>query len=203
MRNTDLRFVQTENRAAGVEERKKTLRQYMKARRGDNENRDVKELLLIDNLFAVLEEDRMGAGTRRNVFVYLSYSSEAPTDKLIERLKTQGYNVFCPRVEGQNMVAVLHGEDFAISQYGIREPIGEAFDGELDFAIIPLLAVDDKGHRLGYGGGYYDRFLREHFLMKRIAFCYDFQLLREVPYTDTDEKMQFIVTDKQVVIVKA
>ncbi len=203
MKNTDLRFVQTENLQGDVAERKKTLRQYMKARRGDNENRDVKELLLIDNLFKALEEDRTGAGTRRNVFVYLSYSSEAPTDKLIERLKEQGYKVFCPKLDGQKMSAVALGEDFSLSQYGIREPIGEPFDGVLDFAIIPLLAVDSNGNRLGYGGGYYDRFLQERPLMKRIGFCYDFQLLREVPHLDTDEKMQIIVTDKRTVFVKA
>lgn len=204
MRKTELRFVQAtdEKGAESIEKRKAKLRQYMKGRRADNENRDVKELLMNENLYKVIFEGLKGAGTRLNFFVYLSYSSEAPTDKLVEGLKQRGQAVYCPRIENGEMYPVLCGEDFSLSAYGIREPIGETFLGEMDIAIIPLLGVDERGNRLGYGGGYYDRFLRERPKMKRIAFCYDFQVLKDVPHTQTDEKMDVIVTDRQIIYLE-
>lgn len=182
-------------------EEKKRLRQEMKRRRSDNENRDVKEWLLTENCLTALNRifgERTGAGTKRNVFVYLSYSSEAPTDLLIERLIEQGWTVYCPRVEGEEMTAVLYGEDFSLSAHRIREPIGERFDGELQAVIAPLLAVDRQGNRLGYGGGYYDRFLKKHSNAKRIGYAFDFQVVKSVPCEPHDEKMECIVTDKQV-----
>lgn len=97
---------------------------------------------------------------KESFFVYLSYSSEAPTDKLISRLLKAGKTVYAPRVEGRDMEAVLFGEDFTLSERGIREPVGQAYRGKIDVAVLPLLAADERGGRLGYGGGYYDRFLR-------------------------------------------
>ena len=96
-----IRFVEDEESvftAENVQERKKKLRAYMKERRGQNENRDVKEKLLIDNFFQWLIEERTGACTQRKVFVYLSFSSEAPTHALIERLLNLGHTVVVPRV---------------------------------------------------------------------------------------------------------
>ena len=200
MTTNKLRFVETDTKS--VEQRKKELRAYMKARRGENENRDVKETLLIENFLSVLAElfgAKQGAGTRLTGFIYLSYSSEAPTDKLIEICEEKGVEVYCPRVENGRLVAVKHGEDMTLSAWGIREPTGAAFAGELDFALVPLLAADEKGNRLGYGGGYYDRYLREKPQIKRIGYGFDFQLLSGVPHTQTDEKLDVIVTDKRVI----
>ena len=200
MRTTKLQFV--EEKDESVRERKDNLRRFMKARRADNANRDVKELLMCDNVFAAINSDLTGAGTRLNFFVYLSYSSEAKTDKLIERLKKQGHFVYAPRIENKEMVPVLLEEDFTLSRYGIREPVGEVFDGRIDVIVAPLLAVDKHGNRLGYGGGYYDAFFRKYPGAKRMAFCYDFQILQDVPNEACDEKIDVIVTDKQIVYVK-
>ena len=197
MTGTKLQFV-TETESLSVQERKKRLRSYMKERRGQNENRDLKERALLDNFFKFIDETE-GAGTRRSYFVYLSFSSEAPTDALIETLIERGQNVYCPRIENGEMVAVLYGEDFTLSSQGIREPVGQAFDGEIDYVVMPLLAVDKQGNRLGYGGGYYDKYLSKHKQAKRIAYCYDFQLLNEVPTENTDEKVDVIITDKYTI----
>ena len=78
---TKLRFVKTDG-----ETDKATLRRYAKDRRAQNENRDMKETLLIQNTLSLLNSlkgETVGAGTRLNAFVYLSYSSEAPTYGLI------------------------------------------------------------------------------------------------------------------------
>lgn len=194
-----LRFAEDES-IKSVIERKKALRIRMKERRANNENRDVKEMLLTENVLTVLEK-LSGDRDKKKVFCYLSYSAEAPTDGLIERLLEQGYEVYCPRVEGKEMQVVAYGEDFTISSWGIREPVGEPFEGEIDYAIVPFLAVDKQGNRLGYGGGYYDRYFERNPNTLRIAYGFDFQIQKEVPTEETDKKMNCIVTDKQVLFM--
>lgn len=183
----------TDGEPLSVAEKKARLRRRMKKRRSENENRDAKELLLLENFI------RSGAAEGERFFVYLSYSSEAPTDKLIEYLAGAGKKVYCPRVEGKEMAAVAMGEDFYLSPYGIREPVGEAYEGEIDIVVLPLLAVDGRGARLGYGGGYYDRFLKRHKNALRVAYCFDFQVVENVPEEETDERVQKIVTDKRII----
>lgn len=205
MTTNKLRFVETElpQTAEGLAEAKKRLRASMKERRGDNENRDVKEILLVNNLLQALDSKGRGTGADKRAFVYLSFSSEAPTDKLIEALQDRGWTVYCPRVEGKEMVAVAYGEDFALSAFGTREPIGGAYNGEMDLAIVPMLAVDAQGGRLGYGGGYYDKYLQAHPEALRLAYGFDFQIVNRIPTEAHDEKMDGIVTDKRIVWTNA
>lgn len=200
-----LRFVETDLPQSGedISAAKKRLRAYMKGRRGENENRDVKETLLLDNALRAIGEKGLGTGENKSAFVYLSFSSEAPTDKLIEALLEGGWSVYCPRIEGKQMLAVEYGEDFNLSSFGTREPIGEAYHGKIDLAIVPMLAVDEQGRRLGYGGGYYDRFLEEHAETLRLAYGFDFQIMRQVPTEEHDIKMDGIVTDKRIVWTSA
>ncbi|MBQ7879290.1 MAG: 5-formyltetrahydrofolate cyclo-ligase [Clostridia bacterium] len=197
MTTNRLRFVTGEE---SIAERKKNLRAYMKEKRGENENRDGKELQMLNNLLS----DGAGLirkGERRKWLVYLSFSSEARTDGLIETLLQSGQDVFCPRVDGKEMYAVRYAEEFSLSKYGVREPVGERYDGEMDIAIVPMLAVDKRGNRLGYGGGYYDKWLTAHPECKRVAFVFDMQVLGQVPTEETDQRMDMVVTDKQIVFV--
>lgn len=86
---------------------------------------------------------------------------------------------------------------------GIREPVGEALKGAPDYVITPLLAADEKGNRLGYGKGYYDRYLAKYPTAVRIGYAFDFQILHEVPTNERDEKLDVLVTDKRVVFTFA
>ena len=191
-KNSALRFVEGEE--SSLAERKASVRAYMKSKRAENTNRDVKALLAAENLMSVLD-DLVGAGTSLSVLIYLSYSSELSTEPLIDKLLERGIIVYAPRVEGEEMVAVEYGDDFVISGQGIREPIGERFDGDLDIVILPLLAVDEQGNRLGYGGGYYDRYLAKHTSSLKIGYCFDFQMLKSLPSEETDVALNMVVTD--------
>ena len=123
-----------ESGALSVSERKASLRSYMKKRRGENENRDVKEALLLENFL------KSGAAERESFFIYMSFSSEAPTDKLIAYLLAQNKRVYCPRTENGEIVPVEYGEDFSLSPYGIREPLGKAYEGKIDAAFYKRTA---------------------------------------------------------------
>ena len=224
---TTNRFAFAKKEELSVTERKKRLRAYMKERRSQNENRDVKELRLVENVFSALKTlfDANASGAvncttdcsadcsvgasgavncttekeKKTCFCYLSFSSEAPTDKLIENLVKCGFRVCAPRVEGAEMLAIELGGDYALSRYGILEPLGQAYLGTVDLIIMPLLAADERGNRLGYGGGYYDRFFKKHPQAKRVGYAFDFQIINEVPTETFDEKLDCIVTDKRIV----
>jgi 5-formyltetrahydrofolate cyclo-ligase len=83
--------------------------------------------------------------------------------------------------------------------FGHREPAGRckvAYPGEIDVIVVPALAVDPRGYRIGYGGGYYDRALPLHVPpAMSIAVAFDFQLIAEAPQTDGDVPVHWIVTD--------
>lgn len=202
------KFAFVETPSLSVEESKKRLRDYAKQRRAQNENRDIKEECLVKNFFklyaAVGEEilQNKGAGTRLNVFTYLSYSLEAPTDKLIDGLALQGARIYAPRIGNCELQAVECGEDFSVNAYGIREPIGNPSQEEMDIAILPLLAVDERGNRLGYGGGYYDKYLKKHPQAVRIGYCYDFQIYSNVPFEEWDMRLDYIVTERRILAPK-
>lgn len=205
MYTNKLRFVDDEP-IADVAERKRSLRQYMKARRAETVNRDVKEALLCERVLSVLEgfeSKTTGAGTRRNVFIYLSFSSEASTDEPIERLIEKGFSVFCPRMENEEMVAAAYGEDFTLSSTGVREPVGDILTETPTYIVLPLLAADATGNRLGYGKGCYDAYLAKYPEAKRIGYCFDFQILREVPCEEKDERLDVIVTEQRTVYTSA
>ncbi len=99
------------------------------------------------------------------------------------------------------------GEPLQVNRLGIEEPAqcyelyqgDESYQGDPAFALVPGLAFDKRGYRLGYGGGYYDRFLRQHAQsLVKIGFCYQHELLEEIPRESHDQRMNFIVTEKIV-----
>ena len=193
-----LRFLEEEE--IPVAERKKRLREHMKSRRADNENRDVKEVLLCENLLRVIEDferERLEKEQEKTVFIYLSFSSEAPTDLVIETLKNRGFTVLCPRVEEDGMQAVLCGDDFTLSHMGIREPVGKEWTNSPTYAVVPLLAVDANGNRLGYGKGYYDRFLAR-FTGHMVGICYSSCVRRYLPHGRFDRPVQLLVTENYI-----
>ncbi len=190
-------FQIVEREQTSVKEEKKELRSFMKRRRAETENRDIKERALVENFLKFLSEKGFQIGKELTCFIYLSYSSEAPTLSLIDELKARGVRVLCPRVDGEYMQAVPFGKDFTLSDKGILEPTGEAFCGKIDIAVVPLLAVDKFGKRLGYGGGYYDRFLTAHKETLAVGYCYDFQIVESVPCEEHDIPLDGVVSDKR------
>lgn len=111
--------------------------------------------------------------------------------------------VFLPKVEGENMVAIKISKttNFKTNKFGINEPVGETENIDDFVAIVPCLAVDKKGNRLGYGGGFYDKFLKAKISIK-IAICYDFQVVENIESMSFDVSMDLIVTDKQIKKIK-
>lgn len=133
------------------------------------------------------------------VYVYLSYDHEVCTDAVVRRALYEGKRVAAPRVVGRDMAFfLLNDRADAIPGYrGILEPpeSAEPADSPDALVIAPGLAFTKDGLRLGYGGGFYDRFLAkepEHYV---ISLCYDFQIVDSLPSEPYDRKVDCVLTD--------
>ena len=140
----------------------------------------------------------------RAVMAFWSFGSEVETAELIERLHGAGKQVVLPRVEGHDVVAVLYepGDPTAPASFGAMEPIGAEIvhPTEIDVVIAPGLAFDRRGGRVGYGAGFYDRFLRSvRPDVRVIALAFGVQIVDEAPRDEGDRPVDLIVTEDEVI----
>ena len=133
-------------------------------------------------------------------FIYASHGTEVKTDRILEELNDKGKKIYLPKIYGKEMQAVPFDEksEVSVNKFGILEPVGEPEQLKKFVAIVPCLAVDKNGNRVGYGGGYYDKFLKGKDVTK-IAICYDFQVVDKIAAESTDVPMDYIVTEKQLI----
>ena len=138
----------------------------------------------------------------KNILLYSSLPDELDTAAIINACLSQGKDIYLPRVEGDDIV-ILKANDthLAIGSYNIYEPTGDNVITDksiIDVAIIPGMAFDKNGNRLGRGKGYYDRFLSD-FKGTKIGLGYDFQLLDSIPTEAHDKCMDWIVTPNAII----
>lgn len=143
------------------------------------------------------------------VMIFLSLSYEVDTAAAIEQAWSQGKTVVVPRTSRKQRTMdpiriESFQEEFSVSPFGLRTPVSQVVVPleEIDLVVAPGLGFDVQGNRLGQGGGYYDRFLcRPQLKAHRCGFAFDQQVVPCVPCEDTDQTMEFLVTDKQSVSV--
>ena len=146
----------------------------------------------------LIEENVLSAfGEEESFFVYLSFGSEFSTKGLIRALLARGKRVCVPRIEGGVMRSVPYAEPLEAGAYGILQPKGGE-ETACRVALTPLLAVDGEGYRLGYGGGYYDRYFSLHPEVLRVGLAYAGQAVERLPREKTDMPLHAVVTEKGV-----
>lgn len=144
----------------------------------------------------------------RRILAYLALPGEADLDDFIRAALSEGKEMYVPVcLPGHHMEAGrLHSMDhFIKGPYGLRDlPRGysKALPQEMDLVLVPALACDSYGARLGHGAGYYDRYLPEVPLEKRIAVIWDFQAAERIPTDSFDQNMCGFVTEKRYVPAK-
>ncbi|MGN0822293.1 MAG: 5-formyltetrahydrofolate cyclo-ligase [Candidatus Gallimonas sp.] len=136
---------------------------------------------------------------RGSFFVYHAVRTEADTSALIARLLAAGKTVCLPRVFGREMRAVRFrsGDALVSGAFGIAEPTGER-DEPCEVALTPLLAADLSGTRLGYGGGYYDRYFAAHPTTARVGICFEGQVVSRIPRSAWDVPLDALITEAGV-----
>lgn len=144
----------------------------------------------------------------RRVLTYMGFGSEIETQPFFERIIRDGKIAVLPRVDRAGRSLVLQSArniaELVTSKWGIREPTSDApilSVNEIDFVLIPGVAFDRSGNRLGYGRGYYDKLLSAaNPALARVTAGFSCQLVDRVPVSSRDQKMDIIITENEFIV---
>jgi 5-formyltetrahydrofolate cyclo-ligase len=141
---------------------------------------------------------------------FMPLKSELNPLPLLRKLADAGAQLALPVVAGKGlpltMRAFAFGDTLASGVWGIREPKPEAAEVFPDILVVPLLAFDRRGHRLGYGAGYYDMTitaLRARKPVTAIGIAYAQQEIAEVPTTPRDARLDLVLTEHEIIVISA
>jgi len=125
---------------------------------------------------------------------------------LMRSLAAQGARLALPAIDGRGkpliMRAFAFGDELASGQWGIREPKADAAEVAPDILLVPLLAFDRTGHRIGYGAGYYDMTIARLRAIKpvvAVGIAFAAQEIGEVPVTPRDARLDLVLTDREII----
>ena len=174
---------------------KKELRKKYTKVRAEVEDKDLKDKLIRKNL---RELDLYKKA--KSVFVIISYRSEVDTKGIIEDILADGKKLLVPLVKGSEMIAVeVKGiDDLEPNKMGILEPKDGEEVTDVDLTLTPGLAFDKAGYRLGYGGGYYDKFFAKVDTIRMGIGYYD-QFVENLVHEDYDKPLQYLLTDRGLI----
>lgn len=123
----------------------------------------------------------------KNIYGYLPYNQEVRTTAMLEQAQKDGKRIAVPKILGDTMIFVWLDDLGAVEKgySGIPEPVDltPVADDPTALVLMPGMAFDPEGHRCGYGGGFYDKFLASEPGHPTLALCYDFQVL---PHLETE-----------------
>jgi len=143
----------------------------------------------------------------KKIFTYVSFGSEIDTIKFIKYALNDNKEIYVPKTDKtkKEMVAIRINslDNMSVDNWGILEPksvdknkIGEDFD----LILMPGLAFDRKGNRIGYGGGYYDKYLSQFKeISNKLVLAYDFQIVNNIENESHDIKVNCIITNNEII----
>ena len=147
----------------------------------------------------------------KKIFIYVSFDSEIDTKGIINKALMDNKKIYVPRTEFKtrlmDAVEVTSLDNLIESEYGILEPSIEEphiEPNELDLIVVPGVAFDRNGGRIGYGAGFYDRYFKRISKdrikkITKLALAYDFQILEKIPMNEQDVPVSYIITEKEVI----
>jgi 5-formyltetrahydrofolate cyclo-ligase len=131
----------------------------------------------------------------RHIGLYYPIKNEV---SILSLLSDQEKTFYLPKVAGQTLIYVQYHANTSLvrSSLNILEPVGNLDDASLlDLVLIPALAIDKNNHRLGFGKGYFDRFLADHPHLKVIAIIYQFQKVEVIEHEPHDMPVDDVISD--------
>lgn len=181
---------------------KKEIRKQVKAARASSDPEWIRE-----NSRRICETFLKSADyeTAEVVFAYMDCKNEVATRMVIEQCWRDHKVVAVPKVFGEIMrYYEIHSyDDLEPGYFGIQEPKQEELNEiccEDALMILPGVAFDVQRHRVGYGGGFYDRYLEAFPNLKKIAFAFEFQVFSQVPFESFDQKPEKIITEERIIV---
>ena len=133
----------------------------------------------------------------KSVYGYLPYNQEVRTVPILERALADGKTVAVPKVIDDQMIFVVMDDLSKVEKgyAGIPEPVanGPVANDPEALVLMPGLAFDPQGHRIGYGGGFYDRFLEKEPNHPTVALCYSFQVFQKLETQEHDIPVDLVL----------
>lgn len=175
---------------------KNNLRKNLKYIRKNIKDKLVKNDIIAQNFYSLLDETKV-------ILLYLSYNDEVDTFKIAEVLINKGIDVYAPKTFDENIefYKIEDLDDISIGKYGISEPkSANKYVKNIKIkpiCIVPGLGFDIDFNRIGYGKGYYDKFLYQNDVIS-VGLCYDEQICLNIPTGEYDQKMDVIITEKEI-----
>lgn len=136
-----------------------------------------------------------------DIYCYANYNGEVGTEQIMEEAWKLGKHVWLPKVEGREMEFYLveSRNELKPGAYGILEPVTDhKADGKEGLLIMPGVAFDEEGRRIGYGGGFYDKYLEKHPNLLTVAVAFELQIYQEIPCEEHDIKPRKVVTEEHI-----
>ncbi len=177
---------------------KKSLRLKYKDLRKNVESKEQRDKAI----YSILADSDLYKNADKIMF-YISMTDEVDTKEIINRAFADGKTVFVPKVTGKTEMKACHitgSEAFEKSSLGVSEPENPIFAEakDLDLIIVPGLAFSKDGVRLGFGGGFYDRYLKD-VTCDTAGLCYDVCLAEDLIKDEYDVNVKYIITEKGIV----
>lgn len=171
---------------------KRELRKKYSKLREEIKNRDEKDKKIRERLKNLeIYKDA------KSVFIFISYKSEVDTKEIINMILKDGKKLLVPLVRGGEMIAVeVKGiDDLEPNKMGILEPKDGKEVVDIDLTVTPGLAFDKDGYRLGYGGGFYDKFFAKVKTI-RMGIGYSEQIVEKLVHEEYDMALNYLLTDE-------
>ena len=145
-----------------------------------------------------------------NILIYVSYNQEVETSGIINKSLERGKKVYVPKViinkedmsdKYMEFVRINSYDDLQDGYMGIKEPVSDDYEIPQDGLLVMTgLAFDVTLNRIGYGGGFYDRYLvKNGDRYYKTAICFDYQVLDDIPAEEFDIRPDMIITDKRII----
>lgn len=185
-------------------EKKESIRSYVAKRRYALSDDEIKQksLLISENLFRLDSFNRS-----KRIALYSPILNEVRTSQVFLKSIELEKEVYFPRVNGSSLdfYRIHDLNQLKVGNFSVLEPecsLIKVDPQQIDLFIIPGLAFDDSGNRLGYGKGYYDRTLINIPEQNRVGLSYSFQILNFIPANDNDQKVGAVVTELGIAFSK-
>ncbi|WP_291057892.1 5-formyltetrahydrofolate cyclo-ligase [Dialister sp. UBA1703] len=195
MRETDI---------SSSEVKREIRRKMLALRRALSDDEAVKKAESLTSWILTLPEYKKA----KRIMAFLAMKGESNLDGLIARALSDGKEVYVPVCLPERQMEagrLLDMDHFVRGPLGLRD-LPKGYDTvspeKLDLVLVPGVACDREGNRLGMGAGYYDRYLVHVPFEKRIAALWDFQVAEAIPSEPFDERIAKIVTDKGIIVTK-
>ena len=177
---------------------KHKLRSKILKIRKKNSNKNLE--INLSKFFSFLKRNKLKS---KNVGGYFTSNFEIDDLKILEMMEKKNFNVSLPAIKENNQMNFLQwsrNDPLKINKFGIPEPFSSKII-DPDILLVPLVSFDNELNRLGYGGGFYDRYIEKIEKVKRvvkIGLAFSYQKIKKVPTNKFDKKLDFIITEKEI-----